>query len=92
MELSIEKFSPTKAELARIVEESKGLDLTDPFDMAQVKKIKAARIALGKTRVAITKRGKELREDALTFQRAVIAKEKGIGRHHRAGGDALGRI
>ena len=67
MSLDIEKFSPTKAELIRLVEQSKNLDLPNPFDGEQVRKIKDARLALRSTRTAITKRGKELREDALAF-------------------------
>lgn len=76
MELNIEKFTPKKAELTLLVEQSKGLLLPDPFDMEQKKKIKEARIGLKNARVEITKNGKALREDALAFQKAVIAKEK----------------
>ncbi|HVB33743.1 MAG TPA: hypothetical protein VNJ52_05135 [Patescibacteria group bacterium] len=76
MDLAIEKFSPTKAELTKLVEESKALDLPDPFDQAQLRKVKDARLNIRDARVAITKTGKALREDALKFQKAVIAKEK----------------
>jgi hypothetical protein len=76
MELEIEQFNPTKAQLTLLVEESKGLNLTDPFDREQLRKVKDARLNLRDARVAITKTGKALREDALKFQKEVIAKEK----------------
>jgi hypothetical protein len=76
MELEIEKFNPTKAQLSLLVEESKALDLTDPFDRDQLGKVKKARLNLRDARIAITKIGKGLREDALKFQKEVIAKEK----------------
>ncbi len=75
-ELSIEKFNPTIAELQKIAEEAHLIVITDTNDKAQLELVKKTRISLGKTRVAISKKGKELRDDALTFQRAVIAKEK----------------
>jgi hypothetical protein len=76
MELSIEKFSPTRAELAALVEKAKLIDLVNPFDDMQLAVVKNARAELRSTRTAITKRGKDLRDDALAFQRAVIATEK----------------
>jgi hypothetical protein len=76
MELEIEKFSPTKAELTKLVEAAKVLTLPDPSDTVQLRKIKDARLTIRDARVAITKTGKTLREDALKFQKAVIAKEK----------------
>lgn len=74
--MNIEKFSPTRADLTQLVESSKDLALPDLFDQEQIRKVKDARIILRDTRVAITKTGKTLREDALKFQKAVIAKEK----------------
>jgi hypothetical protein len=76
MDFEIEKFSPTKAELTKLVVASKGLGLPDHTDKAQLRKIKDARLSIRDARVAITKTGKALREDALKFQKAVIAKEK----------------
>ena len=69
-DLDIEKFDPSVAEIQKIVEESKMVDITD------LKQVKDKRITLKNIRVTITKKGKELREDAITFQKAVIAKEK----------------
>jgi uncharacterized protein YifE (UPF0438 family) len=74
--LEIEKFSPTKAELTKLLEASKALELPDLFDEAQLRKVKDARINLRDARIDITKTGKALREDALKFQKAVITKEK----------------
>jgi len=76
MDLQIEQFSPTKAELSKLVDAAKVLDLPDPSDQVQLRKIKDARLNIRDARIAITKTGKTLREDALKFQKAVIAKEK----------------
>ena len=72
----LEKFDPTVAELTAMVAKTKKLKATDLEDKAQLAIVKENRIVLKKARVQIEKRGKELREDALKFQRAVIAKEK----------------
>lgn len=74
--LNIEAFNPTKAELARLVETSRKLELPDPFDVEQLVKIGDARKDLKKTRVTIEKTGKVMRDDANKFAKAVIAKEK----------------
>jgi len=74
--LNIEKFSPKKAELQALVLESQALTLPDPKDKEQVKKIKEARLKLRTARTTITKAGKEWRDEAIAFQRAVVAKEK----------------
>ena len=76
MELEIEKFSPTKAELIEIVGESEALELPDTSDQVQLSKVKDARIRLRDTRTSITKLGKSLREDAIKFQKVVLDKEK----------------
>jgi hypothetical protein len=75
MELQLEKFSPTKAELVRMVEETKGLTLSDLADRAQLAKITRARIDLKNMRVKIEKTGKAMRDDANKFRNAVIALE-----------------
>jgi hypothetical protein len=76
MSLDIEKFNPTVAELQRLVEESKSLTVSDFGDAEQIRAVKKHRLVLRDARVAITKTGKSLREDALKFQKAVIEKEK----------------
>lgn len=67
----IEKFDPTVEELNKLVVASVALN-----DQSPINEVKQARIQLKTARVAITKKGKEMRDDALAFQRAVIAKEK----------------
>lgn len=74
--LDIEKFDPTVEELNRLVAVSSAIKSIDIEDKAQLEVVKKSRIELKTARVAITKKGKELREEALNFQRAVIAKEK----------------
>lgn len=67
----IERFDPTTQELTLMVKESALItEKTDPLV------IRDTRLKLKNARVAITKKGKELREEAIAFQKAVIAKEK----------------
>lgn len=75
-ESKIELFNPTVAELQRLVETSKALVITDANDKKQLEVVKEMRITLRDARVSITKKGKELRENAIKFQRDVLAKEK----------------
>lgn len=74
-EKNLEKFDPTVAELTAMVASTKGITATDLKDRNQLEIVKTARISLKNARVRITKVGKELRADALAFQKAVIAKE-----------------
>jgi len=76
MELNIEKFDPTVEELTKMVVASKKIVVTDINDKAQIEAVRTTRIELKGVRVTITKRGKEMREEANAFQKAVIAKEK----------------
>ncbi len=76
MDLNIEKFDPTTAELQSMAEASKQIIITDFEDVAQVKAVHEQRILLKNTRIKIKDKGEELREDAVKFQRAVIAKQK----------------
>lgn len=76
MSLELEKFNPTIAELNQLVETSQRVSLPDLSDTEQLKVVKSNRIYLRDARVAITKRGKELRQEAVDFQKAVIEKEK----------------
>lgn len=77
-ELSIEKFNPTVAELNKLVEASKAIVVTDIDDKEQMEVVKRQRITLRDTRVQITKTGKQLREEALAFQKSVIDYERGL--------------
>ena len=76
MDTNIEKFDPTTAELNALVEKSQTITVTDINDAAQMKVVTVARIELKNARVSISKKGKELRDDANKFAKAVIAKEK----------------
>ena len=76
MDLNIEKFSPTKAELTKMAETAKTITLGDPLNKEQVEIVHQARIGLRTARTSITRMGKDLREDAVAFQKAVIVKEK----------------
>lgn len=74
--LDLTKFDPKVEELNKLVAVSSKIVVTDINDKKQLEVVKENRIILKNTRVAITKTGKELRENTLVFQRAVIAKEK----------------
>ena len=76
MELNIEKFDPTTEQLTKMVIASKKIKVTDINDKEQIEVVRKTRIELKTARVAITKKGKEMREEAIVFQKAVIAKEK----------------
>jgi hypothetical protein len=69
------QFDPTVEELNKMVEVTKDITATDLKDKAQLKVVREARIALKNARVTISKKGKEMRDGALAYQRAVIAKE-----------------
>lgn len=74
--LDLEKFNPTKTELTTLADKYKGLEIKGPNDKEGYQAVKAARLDLKKFRVAIEKTGKELRADALIFQKKVIEREK----------------
>ena len=75
-EKDIEKFDPTIAELTAIVEITRNITANDLEDKKQLAVVRENRIQLKNARVKIENRGKELRADALKFQKDVIAKEK----------------
>lgn len=68
--LTLAEFQPAEAELAKLATKAQGVNVGD---IAQVHDV---RIELRDTRIAVTKKGKDLRDGALQFQKAVIAKEK----------------
>ncbi len=74
--LNLENFDPTKAELQKIADECKQITITDFEDKKQIGIVCEKRELLQRTRIQIQKKGKALREDALRYQKAVIAKEK----------------
>lgn len=74
--MNIEKFDPTVAELTKIADAARAVVVTDFNDAKQIGAVSDARKGLKRARVSITKRGKELREEAIAFQKSVIEKEK----------------
>lgn len=75
-DLDIAKFDPTAAELRKLADVARAVVVTDPTDKAQIEAVSEARKGLKQARVRITNRGKELRADAIKFQKDVIAKEQ----------------
>lgn len=75
MELNIETFSPKKAELSLKVETYKNLTIKDVNDNQGYLAVDDARKDLKRTRVEIQKTGKNLRAEAVSFQKKVIALE-----------------
>ena len=74
--LDISQFSPQKAELLTIVERYKGLTINGVDDQAGYKMVDEARKDLAKKRVYISKTAKDLRSEAIAFQKSVIELEK----------------
>lgn len=71
---AILKFDDRKAQLAELAKNSERITTITNAD--GYKECHSARMALKNTRVAIEKLGKEARDDANAFSKAVIAKEK----------------
>jgi colicin import membrane protein len=76
MELQIDKFTPQKAELQTLAAQYSALTIAGIQDKAGYKIVDEARKDLKRKRVEITKTGKELREEAVAFQKKVITVEK----------------
>lgn len=74
--MDLEKFNPTKAELQTLVDRYKNLTINGIEDKGGYATVNSARKDLKEKRVAITKLGKQLRDDANKFAKAVISKEK----------------
>lgn len=68
--LNIEQFNPKVAELQALAGKAETVDITD------LKAVKEVRLELKNARVEISKTGKDMRENATTFAKAVIAREK----------------
>lgn len=76
MNLEIDNFNPTVAELHELAEKYKELTIDGLDDKDGYERVHKARMELVRTRLEITKTGKALRDDANKFAKAVIAKEK----------------
>ena len=74
--LSLEQFQPTEAKLRELALEKSKIVITDIEDKQQIKIAHDAKIELRDVRIAISLKGKELRDDANKFSKAVITKEK----------------
>lgn len=74
--LNIEEFNPKKAELTVMADKYRGLTIAGIEDKEGFKRVHEAQMELRSVRVDIEKKGKALREDALSFQKQVIALEK----------------
>lgn len=76
MDVSIEQFNPTIAELKELAEEASKLEMPALGDIAAIETIKEFAKRLQKSRTSVTKKGKELREEANKFNKAVLGREK----------------
>lgn len=75
-DLSIEKFEPTESQLRELAKSSEDALSLDLNDETQLDLFKSRKKDLQQARLDVTRTGKSLREDALKFQKDVIAKEK----------------
>ncbi len=76
MNLNIEKFNPTKADLIKLADKYKNLEIKGIDDKTGYNIVDEARKDLKKKRVELTKTGKELRDEANQFAKKVISIEK----------------
>ena len=72
---SIEKFNPTKSELLLMADKYKNLTIKNIDDKEGYMAVYQARLELKKARVNLKKNGKAAREEALAYQKSVIALE-----------------
>lgn len=78
MNFQLDKFSPQKSELQNLAIQYSALTINGVTDKDGYKAVDEARKDLKRKRVEITKTGKELREEAVAFQKKVIAVEKDL--------------
>lgn len=69
-------FDPTVEKLQEIVSSTSLITANDLSDDAQLAIVRGTRLQLRDARVTIQKQGKSMREDALKYQKDVIAREK----------------
>lgn len=75
IETGLQILDKYEADLIALRESMKGLKIAGPEDREGYRLVRENRITLKNTRVKIEKAGKELREPAIRFQKAVIKKE-----------------
>ena len=73
--LNLDLFNPKKAELVTLTENVKDLKINGIDDVEGYEKVKVAQKELQQTRLDIKKKGKEAREEALSYQKGVIVLE-----------------
>lgn len=78
MDLNIEEFNPTKAEVISLAQKFKGLSIKGIDDVAGYKAVHDAQMTLVHTRTNIVKASKDARQKAVDFNRAVLALEKDL--------------
>lgn len=76
IEQELQKFDVVEAKLIELAANGKGLKIVSPEDRSGIEAVKKARIAIKNERVRIEKKGKEFRDQATKFNKAVLAKEK----------------
>lgn len=74
--LDLEQFNPTRAELQDLAEKYSKIEIKGVEDKIGYQLADEARKNLKRKRVEIEKKGKEMRDEAIKFQKAVISKEK----------------
>ena len=74
--LNLEQFNPKKSELLSLADKYKSLEIKGLNDNEGYLAVDKGRKELKTARVEITKRGKELRDEAVKVQSAVISLEK----------------
>lgn len=70
------RFNVTDAAIAELGNKYMKLEITDVNSKDEFEKVHTARMDMVRRRTSVTKVGKELREEALAYQKAVIAEEK----------------
>ena len=74
--MEIAKFNPAKEEIQAAVMEVEGLTIAGVDDVAGYEAVKAGKKKLAEYRIKITKFGKEQRDEAIKYQKGVIAAER----------------
>lgn len=74
--MEIIEFDPTVSQLHSMIAITSAITAQDLSDDKQIALVKESRMHLRDARITIEKRGKELRADALKYQKDVITKEK----------------
>jgi hypothetical protein len=76
IESSLQILDQREAKLIELADKYKGLTIAGAEDKEGYKKVREARIELKKERVAVENDAYDLRENAVKFQKAVVAREK----------------